>query len=69
MMMTKGFGALLGSQLSGMAIAKYFTYSNSELNWHGIWTAFAIYALIVAILFAVFFKHKHVREEVTLTAH
>lgn len=69
MMMTNGFGALLGSRLSGMAIAKYFTYSNNELDWRGIWTAFSIYALIVAVLFAVFFRHKHVREEVTAATH
>lgn len=69
MMMTNGFGALLGSRLSGMAIAKYFTYSNNELNWQGIWTSFAIYALIVAVLFAVLFRHKHNPEEVATVQH
>jgi len=29
-------------------------------EWHPIWLSFAIYALIVAVLFTVFFKHKHV---------
>jgi NHS family xanthosine MFS transporter len=29
-------------------------------EWHPIWLAFAIYALIVAILFLVFFKHRHI---------
>jgi NHS family xanthosine MFS transporter len=28
-------------------------------QWHPIWLSFAIYALIVAVLFAVFFRHKH----------
>jgi NHS family xanthosine MFS transporter len=28
-------------------------------DWHPIWLSFAAYALVVAILFAVFFKHKH----------
>lgn len=28
-------------------------------NWPGIWTAFALYTLIIAILFAILFKHKH----------
>ncbi|MFL9484215.1 nucleoside permease [Chitinophagaceae bacterium LWZ2-11] len=69
MMMTNGFGALLGSRLSGMAIAKYFTYSNNELNWQGIWTSFAIYALIVAVLFAVLFRHKHNPQEVATVQH
>jgi len=27
--------------------------------WHQTWLSFAIYALIVAIAFAIFFKHKH----------
>lgn len=29
-------------------------------EWHPIWLTFAIYALIVAALFTIFFKHKHV---------
>ncbi len=28
-------------------------------DWHNIWLSFAAYALILAILFAVLFKHKH----------
>jgi MFS transporter, NHS family, xanthosine permease len=28
-------------------------------EWHPIWLSFAIYALVIAILFAVFFRHKH----------
>jgi MFS transporter, NHS family, xanthosine permease len=59
MMMTNGFGAWLGSRISGIAIEKYYTYSNNELDWVGIWTAFSIYALIVAVLFAVLFRYKH----------
>jgi NHS family xanthosine MFS transporter len=27
-------------------------------DWHTIWLAFAIYALIIAIAFAILFKHK-----------
>ncbi|MEC5166925.1 NHS family xanthosine MFS transporter [Flavobacterium sp. PL11] len=99
MMMTNGFGAVLGSFTSGWAIDKYFTKSfsntselavfletettNSKMiefitsqgnaisnngifdkvvlmkDWHTIWLAFAIYALIIAIAFAILFKHKH----------
>jgi NHS family xanthosine MFS transporter len=29
-------------------------------QWNPIWMSFAIYAFIVAILFVVLFKHKHV---------
>ena len=28
-------------------------------DWHNIWLTFAAYALIIAVLFAVLFKHKH----------
>jgi MFS transporter, NHS family, xanthosine permease len=58
MMMTNGFGAFTGSKVSGFIIDKYYTSAEGK-DWHGIWLAFAIYALVVAILFAVFFKHKH----------
>ena len=58
MMMTNGVGALLGTKISGWLIDTYYT-SPSGKNWNGIWLAFAIYSLIVAILFAIMFKHKH----------
>jgi NHS family xanthosine MFS transporter len=28
-------------------------------EWHPIWLSFAIYALVIAVLFGIFFKHKH----------
>lgn len=59
MMMTNGFGAYLGAQVSGYMIDKYYTSAAGEKEWQGIWLAFAIYAAIVAILFAVMFRHKH----------
>ena len=59
MMMTNGFGAVLGSSLSGLVIQKYFTYADSTKNWHGIWLTFALYALVIAVLFVIIFKHKH----------
>ena len=58
MMMTNGFGAFTGSKISGFVIDKYYTHAEGK-DWHGIWLAFAIYALIVTILFAIFFRHKH----------
>lgn len=36
-------------------------------DWQGIWTVFALYALVVAILFAILFKHKHDPKEITIT--
>jgi len=59
MMMTNGFGAYLGSKISGIVIDRYFTNADRSMDWQGIWIAFAGYALVVAILFAIFFKHKH----------
>ncbi|MGH8040468.1 MAG: nucleoside permease [Rudaea sp.] len=67
MFMTNGVGAVLGSLIAGWAIDRFFTASacNDALtickNWHGIWSAFAIYALIMAVLFVPLFKHRHVR--------
>ena len=59
MMMTNGVGAFFGSKVSGYLIDNYYTGPGGTKDWHGIWLAFAIYALIIAILFLVLFKHKH----------
>jgi len=105
MMMTNGFGAVIGSNVAGWVIDKYFTKSftsatdlAAELNttadnptfltilkdsfrvnisesgvltnevflkdWQGIWLTFAAYSFVVAILFALFFKHKHNPNEI-----
>lgn len=58
MMMVNGFGAVSGSLISGVIIEKYFTVGNTK-QWEGIWLTFAAYSLVVAVLFAVLFKHKH----------
>jgi NHS family xanthosine MFS transporter len=64
MMMTNGFGAVLGSSVSGIVIEKYFTAADGiTKDWHGIWLAFAAYALVIAVLFVVLFKHKHSPQE------
>jgi NHS family xanthosine MFS transporter len=59
MMMTNGFGAFFGSYLSGIMVDKYFLLPDGSKDWPGIWFAFTAYALVVAVLFAVLFKHKH----------
>lgn len=59
MMVTNGIGAYLGSKISGYIIGKYFVSTEGVTDWHGIWLTFAGYALVVAILFFIFFKHKH----------
>ncbi|WBA41697.1 nucleoside permease [Hymenobacter canadensis] len=70
MMMTNGFGAVLGSSVSGVVIEKYFTAADGVTkDWHGIWLAFAAYALIIAVLFVILFKHTHNPQEVAATEH
>ncbi len=61
MMMTNGVGAFLGSTISGIMIDKYYLLPGGQKDWHGIWLAFGIYAAIIAVLFALLFKHKHDR--------
>lgn len=69
MMMTNGFGAILGSWSSGLIIDNFFKDPNGQFDWQGIWLTFAAYSLIITILFAIFFKHKHNPEEVAVAKH
>ena len=68
MMMSNGFGAFFGGLISGMVIDKYFTYDGVR-DWHNIWLSFAGYALVIAVLFAVMFKHKHDPNAVANVSH
>lgn len=65
MMMTNGFGAVIGSTVSGLVIQKYFTLSDNSKDWYGIWMAFAGYALVIAVVFLLVFKHKHNPNDIT----
>mgnify|MGYP003407520373 FL=1 len=108
MMMTNGFGAIIGSVSAGWAIDKFFTQKfstadslagfldttvdNSKFvefigkqgssivngtltkeiamkDWPNIWLAFAAYALVIAVLFALMFKHKHNPEAIGNASH
>ena len=69
MMMTNGVGAFLGSKVSGFVIDKYYTAPGGGREWHGIWLSFAIYALVIAVLFAIFFRHKHNPKDVAAVKH
>ena len=73
MMMTNGFGATIG-MLGAQAIVNHFVYSQTDPTiqlegWRTSWYIFAGYALIVTILFAILFKHKHNPEDVTMIKH
>jgi NHS family xanthosine MFS transporter len=62
MMMSNGFGAFFGGLVSGKIIDTYFT-TNDVRDWHNIWLTFAGYSLLIAIAFAVLFKHQHNPDE------
>ena len=69
MMMTNGLGATIGT-LSAQAVINHWVYGLPEgtdphiimEGWRMSWAVFAAYALVVAVLFAVMFKYKQVRE-------
>ena len=69
MMMTNGFGAVLGSSLSGLIIQHYFTDASGAKDWHSIWLTFAGYSLVIAVLFVLIFKHKHTTQPVENTSY
>ena len=68
MMMSNGFGAFFGGLISGIVIDTYFTHEGVR-DWHNIWLSFAAYAMVIAILFAVMFKHKHDPNAVANVSH
>jgi nucleoside transporter len=68
MLMTNGIGAVLGNVIAGQVIAKWFEKDGVRIwnvgdmaapHFVNIWFVFAAYSLVVAILFALLFKHKH----------
>lgn len=63
--MTNGIGATIGTLGAQVVVNKYVDF-NSVLpqteGWSKAWFVFAGYALVVAILFAICFRYKHVRE-------
>ena len=61
MMASNGLGAIAG-QFAAAEVIRRFT-TQGEKNWQPIWFTFAIYALFIGILFAVFFKSKHTKTE------
>ncbi|MBN2237359.1 MAG: nucleoside permease [Bacteroidales bacterium] len=59
MMMTNGFGTMIGALGSGIIIEKYYVLPTGAWDWHNLWLGFAGYASVVAVLFIILFKHKH----------
>jgi NHS family xanthosine MFS transporter len=58
MVMTNGIGATVGGLTSGWVV-DMLTSPGGIRDWSTIWFVFASYALVIGILFAIFFKYKH----------
>ena len=56
MLMTNGIGATIGT-LSAQAVVNRLVYNAEIPDWSAAWYVFAGYALVVAILFAIFFRN------------
>jgi MFS transporter, NHS family, xanthosine permease len=69
MMMSNGFGAFFGGLISGKIIDAFFTNTDGVRDWHNIWLSFAVYALVIAIAFAILFRHEHKPEELKNVSH
>ncbi|MNH38070.1 Xanthosine permease [compost metagenome] len=61
MTMVNGVGAYVGAIASG-EVVDYFTVDGIK-DWQSIWLIFALYTLILTIVFAVAFKYKHRPED------
>ncbi|MDH6601563.1 NHS family xanthosine MFS transporter [Myroides gitamensis] len=73
MMMTNGFGATIGMFLA-QAVVNHYVYSQEDLvlqveGWRHSWIIFALFSLVVTILFAIIFKYKHKPEDVKNISH
>jgi NHS family xanthosine MFS transporter len=69
MMMTNGCGAVLGSWVSGYVIQRFFVLEGGAWDWKNIWLTFSAYALVIAVLFALVFRHKHEPEKMREIKH
>ena len=67
MFMTNGLGAMIGGYCSGLVV-DYFTVDKVS-NWQNIWLAFAVYALIIGIIFPFDFKYEHDPKAIGNIAH
>lgn len=59
MLMTNGLGATIGTLVAGAIVNHYCKWTETgylEGDWQTCWFIFAAYALVVAVLFAIFFK-------------
>ena len=64
MFMTNGLGAMFGGYGAGLVV-DHFT-NNGITNWKNTWFTFALYVLVLSIIFPFIFKHKHHRNSITI---
>ena len=57
MMVTNGLGSIFGNY-SAQAVINYNTNNDGVIDWPTCWFAFAGYAFVIGILFALCFKYK-----------
>ncbi len=67
MIMTNGIGAWIGGVGSGWVV-DYYTVDKVK-DWPAIWTAFALYALVIGIIFPLAFRYKHNPADVQHVSH
>lgn len=66
MLMTNGIGASVGTWIAGMIVNHFCAWNNGYLvaregvngGWFATWGIFSLYALVVAIMFAIIFPYK-----------
>ncbi len=71
MLMTNGIGATIGTLGAQWVVNQFTSWQQVTANgqfkslmlgdWQSVWFIFAGYALVVAVLFAILFRYKHVR--------
>ena len=59
LMMTNGFGCILGGMASGKVVEMYTV--DGITDWQSVWLIFAAYSLVLAVAFVGLFKYKHER--------
>lgn len=65
MLMTNGLGATIGTLSAGAVIDSFCKWEGNYLvgSWRPAWYIFAGFALVVGVLFLIFFQYKHVRPD------
>ncbi len=72
MLMTNGIGASVGTWAAGKVVNHYCAWNAEGYfmaregvagGWEAVWTIFSVYALVVAVMFAIVFKYKHTPEK------